>query len=209
MKGLWVAGIFAGGVAVASANVATFDSFAEGTFGQTITDAGILFQHLDMYLGNGPIDNFTIENASGDLAGQVNFTSPNALGFGGYSPGSGAAFTRLGSFDFGIGGAASFASFDFYSFANDPNMTITLQGLLAGNVVNSATVNVPSSFSIQHTLVALPSGNYDGFHVISAGPTNQGATFVLLDNVTVNPVPEPASLCVLALGGLALLRRRR
>ena len=32
---------------------------------------------------------------------------------------------------------------------------------------------------------------------------------VLIDNVSINPVPEPATLSLLALGALALLRRRR
>ncbi len=36
-----------------------------------------------------------------------------------------------------------------------------------------------------------------------------GTTELVIDDVIVNPIPEPASIVLLALGGLALLRRRR
>jgi hypothetical protein len=209
MRGFLVAALAASIVATAGASVANFDGMTEGTFGLSITDGGITFSNLDQYFGTGPHDNFTIEDASGDLTGQAGFTSPNTMGFGGWSPGPGAAFTRLGAFDFSNGASAQTAGFDIYSFANDPNMTITLQGLLNGNVVNSSVITVPSTFTIQHTRIDLPTGNYNGFHVVSAGPTNQGATFVLLDNVSVTPVPEPASMAVLGLGALLIRRRRK
>jgi hypothetical protein len=209
MRGILVAGLVTGCLSMASANLAKFDSFAEGTFGHTIVDDGITFSNLDQYFGTGPNDNFTIEDASADLASQPNFSSPNCLGFGGWSPGPGAAFTRLGAFDFGTGATAQSADLDIYSFANDSGMTITLQGLFNGNVVNSAVLNVPSSFQIQQSHLTLPNATYNAFHIVSQGPTNQGATFVLMDNVRVTTVPEPATLAVLGLGALLIRRRRR
>ena len=38
---------------------------------------------------------------------------------------------------------------------------------------------------------------------------HDGNSMVGLDDISVNPVPEPATLAVLSLGGLAILRRRR
>ena len=38
---------------------------------------------------------------------------------------------------------------------------------------------------------------------------HDGNSMVGLDDITVNPVPEPGTLAALSLGGLALLRRRR
>ncbi len=62
------------------------------------------------------------------------------------------------------------------------------------------------------SLVSIPAGKLDkvagvGFQVITAEPEMLGATIVVRATPTV--VPEPASLSLLGLGGLALIRRRR
>jgi hypothetical protein len=193
---------------IASANLATFDGFAEG-FANSFTDGGITFSNLDCYFGQGPVNSFAFDDASVDLAGQPGFTSPNVLGFSGYSPGTGVAFTRLGSFDFTIGASASTASFDFYCFGNDAGSTITLQGIRNAQVVGSQVVNLPTQFVISRLFVSLGTGTYDSFHIVANSPTNQGAIFGVIDNVNVTPVPEPATLAALALGGATLLRRRK
>ncbi len=43
----------------------------------------------------------------------------------------------------------------------------------------------------------------------TSSSTNHGLTFTVFDNVSVTPVPEPASMLALGLGAAALLRRRR
>ena len=56
--------------------------------------------------------------------------------------------------------------------------------------------------SLQYTAIAADAGNKIGIKMYGDGD-------VSFDDVTLDAIPEPATLSVLALGGLALLRRRR
>lgn len=198
------------GATVASANTATFDSFTEGPLGTSFTDGGINFSNLDRYLGTGATEIFVAEQADGTLTGIPGFSANNALGFGGYSPGPGCAFTRFGTLDFSTGTLASSASLEIFAFANDPNGQITLQGLRNGSVAQTSSVVLPSSVVVSQVTLSLSAGIYDSFHLVSSSPTNQGSTFVVMDNFNVTPVPEPSSLLCLAIAPLMVkLRSKR
>lgn len=207
MKLLFSAALCAGIFAVASANVANFDTKSEGTFATSIVDGGITFSNLDQFLGSGGTDVFAIDRADGDLTGFSGYSPLNVMTFGGWSPGTGAAFGRMGTFDFGLG-PASFASVEIFSLENSAS-TITLQGKLGASVVNSTFVSIPGDGTIHHWTLSLPTASYDSFHILSTSGANSGASFVTFDNVTVTPVPEPASMAVLGLGAIGLIRRRR
>jgi hypothetical protein len=205
------AALCAGVFAVASAGVANFDTKAEGFFATGFVDGGVTFSNLDQYLGSAGTDVFAIDRADGDLGGFTGsgFSPLNVMTFGGWVPGTGCAFGRMGSFDFSIGGNASTASVDIFSLANDPSTVIKLQGKLGASVIQTVSVTVPNDSIIHHLSLSLPTGLYDNFHIVSSSPTNSGASFVNFDNVTVAPVPEPASMAVLGLGAIGLIRRRR
>lgn len=194
---------------LSSAAIATFDTLVEGSSGASLTDGGITFSNLDRFFGTGAGESFAIDDASADLSSFAGYSSPNVLAFGGYSPGTGVAFSRFGSMDFTTGSAASSASMEIFGFGQDAGTTLTLQGLNGTTVVNSASITLPTQFTIFHSTLTLGTGNYTSFHVISNSPTNQGASFVSMDNITVNPVPEPATLTVLSLSSLALLKKRK
>ena len=79
---------------------AHFDAFTEGVLGTTVVDGGITFSNLTNGFGGGT---FCCENGTTDFAGFGGFTPPNALGFNGYSPGPGAGFSRVVSFELTTG----------------------------------------------------------------------------------------------------------
>lgn len=76
---------------------------------------------------------------------------------------------------------------------NDP--TVGTDGLLIATITNAAS-----------TTGNISLGYNDIFSSLSANPE---FSFGLIDNVVVSVVPEPASLSLLGLAGLAVLRRRR
>ncbi|MCC7435085.1 MAG: PEP-CTERM sorting domain-containing protein [Methanoregulaceae archaeon] len=186
--------------------VANFDSLIEGAEAYTtLVDGGITF--TDIYRNQGGPDYFVIEDASS--GGLTGLSSPNALASGGYSPGPNYAFSAFGGMTFSAGDARS-AGLDLWVFPlNLGGNTVTLSGYLGNTLVDFVSVTHPNSFSILHNRLELPDDDYDRFTVTSTGPSAMGDSFILFDNITVDAVPEPASLTALALGGLLTMRRRR
>jgi hypothetical protein len=121
-------------------------------------------------------------------------------------------------FRYTVGGATTpftFNSFDLRGSAANANLSFTLQGYLAGNLVDSAILNVTgntfSTFNENWT-------NVDTVMIssTSALPVNWGSGTLYMDNVHINgpvPVPEPsavvgfAGLGVMGLAGLWRWRR--
>jgi hypothetical protein len=89
----------------------------------------------------------------------------------------------------------------------DATDTVEVQGYLAGNPVFDTTVNLTSAAPVSPTdftpIDATPIDTLD--FTITGDPDNDNFA---VDNLSVSYVPEPASLGLLSLGGLRLLRRR-
>ena len=173
--------------ASASAQTADFDTFPEGSPATVIVDNGITFSNMNNGLGGTP--NFVIEEADGTLAGFPGFTTPNTLGFGGYSPGPGAAFGRIISFDITPGQTSSSASLELYELGSYGGNTVTLQAISGASVVASQTITFPGGFQIQHYTLSVSGASFDHLHVVGGGPTDSGAFFADVDHVVISGEP--------------------
>lgn len=189
--------------AQAQASVATFDSLAEGVLGTTFTDGGITFSDLDDRAGGFPVP-FTCERADGTMPGP-GFSPPNALGFGSWVPGPGAAFSQVGSFRFTTGTIQTSASIDVFEWGTPGGNFISLEAYLNGVLVRSMTVQTPGDWQINHWNLHVSGASFDTLRINGSGPHSFGTFIGLVDNVVVIPAPPTA----LALTLLGLTRRRR
>jgi hypothetical protein len=169
---------------------ATFDAFAEGSPALSITDGAITVSNLDQAIPPPTIGNFIIERADATLAGQPGFTPNNCLGFGGYSPGPSAAFSRCKSFEIRwTGGAASSGQLEVFHFASSAGNTCTLQGWYQGAVVDSAQFTFPGGFVVSHNQLRVSNGPFDMLRLLGGGPTDSGVFFGLADTIEVVVMP--------------------
>jgi len=173
-------------------------------------------------------DNFDSENGGGwalNYTGFANWTIVDGTvdlignGFWDFLPGNGLYVDMDGS-TYNPGQMLSSTPFDL-----QPG-TYTLTFDLAGNQhlapTDPVTVRLAMGSLLDKTYTL---GNYDPFTtftetIIVTSATSASLTFegagtgsdnigMLLDNVTVTLVPEPATICLLGLGVLGLLKKRR
>jgi hypothetical protein len=102
------------------------------------------------------------------------------------------------------GGAFDMTSIDLACVYNDGSVqTVNFVGTRADN----STVNASFNLTNPNTQTTFA---FSGMTNIVKLEWNQDAPYHQFDNVTINgAVPEPASLAVLGLGALALIRRRK
>jgi hypothetical protein len=79
----------------------------------------------------------------------------------------------------------------------------SLEGTINGNVISLSS---PSSI---HVRVNQLDGTFDGSSASLTGTVYEGSIDGYIYYSTINATPEPATLSLLALGGLALLKKRK
>jgi len=195
---------------VAHAAVADFDTLSEGAHGIDLVDGGIHFFDPDWYIAGDPPPLIVADRADGNLGDDPFFSSPNGMGLGGFSPGPIGGGSRFGSISFELdgGGRGNEASVDLWFNQLDPTNSITLAAYFGGQMVGSTSVDGPINCCDVHVRLELSGFVFDSLRLFGAGRQNDGAAFMLIDNVRINPVPLPAGLWLLASGCMLLPRLR-
>lgn len=174
-------------LAPALAATARFDGPAEGETATLVTDDGVVLDQLDVRVDGGP-SVFTIEDASGTLAGLPGFSPPNALGFGGYVPGEGAAFGRFGEVRIHGPSPADRGVVEVFQLGND-GVVLRLEAWRGGAVVATDEVVLAGWVTSHHTLTVAAPG-FDHLR-LSAGDSPDDAAFLLVDDVRLDLRDEP------------------
>lgn len=180
----------------ALADEANFDSRSEGFRDEEYRENDITFYGLSVHLGDEPGDNiFTIERAVVGLAGQPGFTPDNCLGFGGYSPGDGAGFSRMGEFSIAVEDPRTSASMHLYDMGpNAPGTFVVLEAYLGQTLVNSVTVPIDEPAGLHHSHLTLGGPAFDRLR-LRVGPTDQDAIVALVDSVRIDDAPPCPADC--------------
>ncbi|MCB9915245.1 MAG: hypothetical protein H6828_08860 [Planctomycetes bacterium] len=181
-------------LATAQVHRADFDLVPEGGVGAVYSEDGLVFSNLDRYLGSSS-EPFTIEDATNQITGVAGFTPPNALGFGGYSPGPSAAWSRCGAFDIGVPGVFDQAVLHLQVTGSSGGNAVALQALSGGVVVASDTFALPTSFGPHAVALTISGVAFDALHVVGTGGANSGAFFAIVDAVEVGAQQAGQPFC--------------
>ncbi|MBI1334615.1 MAG: PEP-CTERM sorting domain-containing protein [Armatimonadetes bacterium] len=183
--------------AIASATVIDFEDITSDQFDNPLVSEGYNFNFsaggwgilTDSYTGSGRVQDGSVTLAA------IGDDNNGATGSVNFKPISDAPFS-MESFDSAV--------FDG-TFATG---SITVVGNYEGGGTTSQVFNVTNQW--QTFMLDGSFTNLDSITVMDNGSGGLGTVSGFqLDNLTIDSVPEPASLAVLGIGALALVRRRR
>jgi hypothetical protein len=188
---------------------ATFDDLSEGYWASSFTDGGITISDLSWYTDDiGLVPGFVVEGVGAQYNLGSAFTRPNGLSSCGHSPGDGYGYSRFGSAKITCGMKATAGGIDIFTYPRDYETNILkLQAIANGTVVASSTIRFNDGLGYHR--LAVSGTTFDYMQMVASGANNQGTVFILMDNITMTPIPEPASALLIGAGFLfARLRCR-
>jgi hypothetical protein len=214
------------GVPIATAAPLVVYEFGSGTTGSnapTIVAPSVVSSASDFVDGGGLVETFNTSSVTGTVLPTIQHTG-NSTGSALLSESAAHAATDYYTFSITPASALTIGGISFdisTSYAaqasNFPQVYVrsdaggdNFQTPLGGAIYSGLNSANQTLFIDLRNVAALQ--NITGtttFHLIQAdGATGTGA-FIRLDNVTLDTVPEPSALAILALGGISTLARRR
>lgn len=200
-----------------AANAAAITSFTNLNFDAGVVNVGGHFDGFDDPVCE--IAGWTNKGNAASLA-DSGVEASGAWWLSGY-PNGNAAFMQSGDGAFNLSNytiqAGDKFTVDFsawgWTWQGNCQWTVTLFSGTAANVLGTYTTGNltggPTEYNNTATPIAATDASVGGKLGVLFESTGASGTHACLDTVTVASVPEPASLGVLALGGLLTLKRRR
>lgn len=216
--------------AMADPVVSTYEDLDEGFYGVEFHHNGVTYKDVNSQPGVFP-DGTTFEGGDGveglgteiivENAGLLyddfpDYGSPtNALTFGtSLVPGENLTVGALSTVTMELDQVSDFASLELAYYEHGPwgGIVYHLDALMGGQVVASDSFEIASQDgrdSIAFRTMSVDGAQFDSLHLYATFGDDYSGPRGMIDNLTINPIPAPAS--VMALAGLAgfVGRRRR
>lgn len=217
------------GHAAAAVSVSTYDDLAEDYYGTTFHYNGVTYTNVNNVAGvfpdgatftagggiTGLGDQIIVENAAllyNDFPGWG--SANNALTFGSsYVVGDNLSLGALSTVTMELDEVADSASLEMAYYENGPwgGIAYHLDAFMGGSLVASDSFTISDlggRDSIAFATLSVGGAQFDSMQLYATYGTDYSGPRILVDNLTINAVPAPASAALLALGGLAMRRRR-
>ncbi|GJM18210.1 MAG: hypothetical protein DHS20C14_04230 [Phycisphaeraceae bacterium] len=216
--------------AMATVSVSTYDDLSEAFYGTSFHYNGVTYNEVNNVSGvfpsgdtfgpgggvDGLGDQVIVENATlfyNDFPawGSAN----NALTFGSaFITGDNLSLGAISTVTMDLDQNADSASLEMAYFENGPwgGIVYHLDALLGGSVVASDSFSISDlggRDNIALATLSVGGAEFDSLQLYATFGADYSGPRIIMDNLTINSVPAPASAVVLALGGLVAGRRRR
>jgi len=228
MRGWMMSAAIGATTAAASAgvSVSNYDDLAESFYGTSFSYNGVTYRDVNTESGVFPDgsefvpedlgDQVIVENAAllfSDFPGWG--SANNVLTFGSsFVNGPNLSLGAVSTVMMDLDEPASFASIETVFYENGPwgGIVFHLDALSNGLVVASDSFSVANGGgrdNIAFRGMSVSASSFDQLHLYATFGSEYSGPRMMIDNLTLAPVPTPGVGAIAGLAGVALLRRRR